>query len=166
MRGENFFESWKRPSGRKKETETCERISLVAKVGFQLAHCAMSQPPRLRSHSRDEGAGFLKRQLFCCVVRLAKFVGKVLDEMNALAEQNDRRASRYSESYQRGPAGVHANTECGSFHVSFSQVELAGSVSPHFFGRDELNSKEFMRICASSLSIASSLTSAGGRSLF
>src|ERR1700722_12356951 len=165
MGGENFCKSWERPSRSKEETETRERISLVAKFGFQLTHCAPGQPPRLRSDARDESAGFPKRQLFRCVVRLARFVRKVLDEMNALANEHDRRAFRHTESDQRGPAGVNAKTECGSFHGSFSQVELAGSVSPHFFGCDALNSKEFMRICASSLSIASSFTSAGGRSL-
>jgi hypothetical protein len=117
MGGKDFCESWKRPSGRKKETETCERISLAAKFGFQLTHSATGQPPRLRSDSRNESAGFLKRQLFRCVVRLAKFVGKVLDEMNALAEQNDRSAFRHTESYQRGPAGVNAKADRGVFHV-------------------------------------------------
>src|ERR1700757_2367906 len=137
MGGKNFCESWKRPSGRKKKAETCERISLVAKFGFQLTRCTMGQPPRLRPHSRDERAGFLKRQLFCCVIRLAKFVSKVLDKMHALADQHDRRAFRHSESYQRGPAGVNANAKCSSFQGSFWQAEMGASVSPHFFGRGE-----------------------------
>ena len=166
MGGKNFCESWKRPSGRKKETKTRERISLVAKFGFQLTHCATGQPPRLRPHSRDESAGFLKRQPFRCVVRLAKFVGERLDEIDAAAYQNGGRAFGDGERDHSGPSGVDAKADRGSFQGSFSQVEMAASVSPHFFGRDELNSKEFMRICASSLSIASSLTSAGGRFLF
>jgi hypothetical protein len=117
MGGKNFCESWKWPSGSKEETETCERISLVAKFGFQLTHCAKGQPSGLRSDSRNESAGFLKRQLFCGVVRLTKFVGKVLHEMNALANKNDRRAFRHSERYQSGPAGMNAKTDRCMFHV-------------------------------------------------
>src|ERR1700733_7309339 len=97
MGGENFCKSWKRPSRSKEETETCKRISLVAKFGLQLTDCAKGHPSRLRSDARDESAGFLSRQLFSCVVRLAKFVRKVLDEMEALANEHDRRAFRHTE---------------------------------------------------------------------
>src|ERR1700723_2426984 len=108
MGGENFCKSWKRPSRSKEETKTRERISLVAKFSFQLTDCAKGEPSRPRSDSRDESAGFLSRQLFCCVVWLAKFIRKVLDEMKALANQHDWRAFRHCEGYQRGPAGVNA----------------------------------------------------------
>ncbi len=117
MRGENFCESWKWPSGRKQKTETCEQKSLVAKFGFQLTHCATGQPPRLRSHSRDESAGFLQRQLFRCVVRLAKFVGERLDEIDAAAHQHRRRAFRNGERDHCRPSGVDAKADRGVFHV-------------------------------------------------
>src|ERR1700746_2459969 len=117
MGGKNFCESWKRPSGRKKETETGERIPLVAKFGFQLTHCVMGQPPRLRSDSRDESAGFLKRQLFCRVVRLGKFVGERLDEIDAAAHQYGGRAFRNGERDHGGPSGVDAKADRGVFHV-------------------------------------------------
>ena len=125
MGGKNFCESWKRPSGRKEETETCERISLRVKFGFQLAHCAKGQPPRLRSHSRDESAGVLKRQLFCCVVRLAKFVGERLDEIDAAAHQHGGRAFRNGERDHGGPSGVDAKADRGMFHIfSVSQFPV------------------------------------------
>src|SRR6202021_121615 len=117
MGGENFCKSWKRPSRSKEETKTRERISLVAKFSFQLTDCAKGEPSRPRSDSRDESAGFLSRQLFCCVVWLAKFIRKVLDGMKALAHQHDWRAFRHCEGYQRGPAGVNAKTDRGMFHV-------------------------------------------------
>jgi hypothetical protein len=119
MGGENFCESWKRSSGRKKEAETCERISLRVKFGFQLTHCAKGQPPRLRSHSRDESTGLLKRQLFSCVVRLAKFVGERLDEIDAAANQDRGRAFRYDERDHGGPSGVDAKADRGVFHIFF-----------------------------------------------
>ena len=122
MGRENFCESWKRPSRGKEETETCEQISLVAKFGFQLTHCAKGQPSRLRSNSRDEGAGFLRRQLFCGMVRLAKFVGERLYEIDAATNQYSGRAFRNGERDHGRPSGVDAKADRGMFHVfSFSR---------------------------------------------
>jgi hypothetical protein len=117
MRGENFCESWERPSRSKKEAETCERISLVAKFGLQLTDCAKGQPSRLRSDARDESAGFLKRQLFSCVVRLAKFIGERLDEIDAAAHKHCGRAFRNGKRDHSGPSGVDAKADRGAFHV-------------------------------------------------
>src|SRR5580704_11920838 len=116
MRGENFCESWKRPSRSKKETETRERISLVAKFSFQLTDCTDGQPSRLRSDARDESAGFLKRQPFCCVVRLAKFIGERFDEIDAAAHQHRGRAFRNGKRDHGGPSGVDAKADRGVFH--------------------------------------------------
>jgi hypothetical protein len=117
MRGENFCESWERPSRSEKEAETCERISLVAKFSFQLTDCADGEPSRLRSDARDESAAFRKRQLFCCVVRLAKFVGERSDEIDAAAYEHGRRTFRNGESDHRGPSGVDAKADRGVFHI-------------------------------------------------
>src|SRR5580700_7212101 len=117
MRDENFCKSWKRPSRSKEETKTRERISLVAKFSFQLTDCADGQPSRPRSDARDESAGFLKRQPFCCVVRLTKFIGERLNEINAAPHKHGRRAFRNGERDHGCPSGVDAKADRGVFHA-------------------------------------------------
>ncbi len=92
MRGKNLVQCGKRSTRGKQQSASREFHSLFLRSRCKLPDGAVSQPPCLRPHPRDEFAAFTWRHLFCGVIGLAEFIRESFNEMNSLPREHRRYA--------------------------------------------------------------------------
>ncbi len=90
VRSKNFFQHRKWSARSKEQAASREFHSLFLRSRFKLLDGAVSQPPRLGLHSRDEFASLSVQHFFRRVIRLPEFVSESFDEMNSLPREHDR----------------------------------------------------------------------------
>jgi len=111
MRSENLLQPRKRSAGSKQQAAPREFHSLFLCSRFKLLDRAVSQPPRLGLHPRDKFARLPGKHFLCRVIRLTEFVRESLDEVDALARQNNWRAFFKTNRHSRGPPGMYTKPD-------------------------------------------------------
>ncbi len=126
MRSKNFVQPGKRSARGKEKTASREFHSLFLHSGCKLPDGAVSQPPRLGLHPRDEFAGLPVQHFFRGVIGLAEFIRKRFDEVNSLPRKHNRCAFFDTHRDGRGPPGMHAKPNRRLFHMSPRKKTYSG----------------------------------------
>ncbi len=90
MGSKNLVQSGKHSARGKEQAATREFQPLFLQLGLNIANRAISQPPRLGLHPRDEFAALTLRHLFCGVIGLAEFIREGFDQVEPLPRKHDR----------------------------------------------------------------------------
>src|SRR5260370_28468080 len=80
MGSKNLVQPGKHSARGKEQAATREFQPLFLQLGLNIANRAISQPPRLGLHPRDEFAALTLRHLFCAVVGLTEFIRRRFDQ--------------------------------------------------------------------------------------
>jgi len=87
----NLVQRGKRCAGSEQQSASREFQPLFLRSRFKLPDGAVSQPPRLGLHPRDEFAGLYAEHFFRRVIGLAEFIRESFDEVNAPPRDHNRR---------------------------------------------------------------------------
>jgi len=111
MRSKNLVQLRKRSARGKQQPASREFHSLFLRSRFKLPDGAVSQPPCLGPHPRDEFTAFTWRHLFCSVIGLAEFIRESFNEMNSLPRENHRYALINAHRDNRRPPRMRAKAQ-------------------------------------------------------
>jgi hypothetical protein len=116
VRRQNFVEGGKLLSGSEEQGSLAEFETLLLHISLNFVDCTISKVSRLLPHARNEFARFVERQFRRGVVRLAKLIGKCLDEVRSCTRQNAKGPILHGDRNQRSPPRMHSKTKRCLFH--------------------------------------------------
>jgi hypothetical protein len=124
MRRQNLRQARERPSGGEKKTAARELVALCFQACPKLVERSKGKQSGLGLDARDKGTAFGGRHFRCRVVGLSKFVGKHLNEVDALAREDGGHTSSHRERDESSPAGMGAEPQSRAYHKTLRRAGL------------------------------------------